>query len=127
MSDDLPVIPADLRKEFTDYYKWIVTLATFVLTVSLSLSSVAKNVAHYKGWLIAGWILLATCIFFNWLLIKSMIGVAAAASSPRETWTKAHYRMLSGVLTRQKVYGNVQNAAFLLGVLCVGLGYALSL
>ncbi len=126
VSENLPAVPPELRRELVDYYKWVVNLSTFVLTVSLTLSTVLGP-PRFRWLLLAGWILLAVCIFFDWMLIKSLLSVAAAAASPQDTWTALHYTMLRGVGPRQKAYGLIQNAAFLLGVLCVVLGYALSL
>lgn len=116
------VIPGDLRRELIEYYKWIVSLATFVLTVSLTLTS-AFHPSAMRWWLLAGWVLLGICIFSNWLLIKSMLALAVTGASAPESWTKAHFMMLNGVLTRQKVYGNAQNATFLLGVACLAIGH----
>lgn len=120
------VIPSELRRELIEYYKWIVSLATFVLTVSLSLTAAVQPVAASRWCLLAGWFLLGACIFSNWLIIKSMLSIAVTGVSAPESWSKAHFLMLDGALTRQKVYGNVQNATFLLGVVCLLVGHIAS-
>ncbi len=120
-------LSTDLRKELIDYYKWVVSLAIFVLTVSLSLSSLVEGETQHKPWLLAGWFLLAICILANWLLIKTLLAAAVAERVPANEWTALHRLLAAGVTTRQKIYANVQNSAFLIGVLCVGLGFVWSL
>lgn len=127
MTDNAGGMSAGLRKELIDYCKWVVSIAVFVLTVSLSLSSVIPGGVQHKSWLIAGWFLLGLCVLANWLLIKTLLAIAAAETVPVAQWTTAHRLLAAGVTTRQKVHANVQNAAFLLGVLCIGLGFVLSL
>lgn len=113
----------DLRRDLIDYYKWVVSLALFVLTVSLSLSSLVESVSGQRGWLIAGWSLLGICVFANWLLIKSLLSAAVCETIPEEELTKHHLRQMNGILKRQQAYALVQNASFLVGVLLVAIGY----
>lgn len=127
MLQDLPEMPAELRRELTDYYKWVVNLATFVLTLSLSLTALLGRPLCGRGWLVAGWLLLAICIFFNWMLIKTMLSLAAAATTPPDARTELYRVMFAGIGVRLRIYGNIQNAAFLLGMGLVAVGFAVSL
>lgn len=113
----------NLRSELIDYHKWIVSLALFVLTISLSLSSLVESVSGQKGWLVAGWVLLGICVFANWLLIKSLLSAAVCKTVPEGDLTKLHLTQMGGALKQQQAYGLVQNASFLVGVLLVAVGY----
>jgi hypothetical protein len=117
-----------LRKDHIEYRKWIVSLATFVLTVSLGLVGlVAKTQPlQYKWVLIAGWLLMGTCIFLNWLIIKRLIGILLLAALSSE---EPSLENVLSALTKidLQLYAFIQNQAFLLGVFAVGLGLVLNL
>ena len=120
-------LTADVRKQLVDYYKWIVTLATFVLTVSISLVSVlGKATLQYRGLLITGWVLLALCVFLNWMLVKRLVSIPiVAAVAPEDEGIR--HRLFRSTLSNMQVYGFVQNLAFLLGIAFVGVALALNI
>ena len=115
-----------VRKDQIEYRKWIVTLATFVLTMSVGLIAHLPKPLHYKWVLILGWLLLGACIFFNWLLIKRLVGISIVTAAAHE---EPDFRHLLPILTRFDIqlYALVQNLAFLGGVLAVALGFILNL
>ncbi len=101
------------RKELVDYYKWTVNLATFILTLSLSLTSVltkAQDLKH-KSLLITGWILLGLCIFMNWLLVKRFITMPIIEQTPEEERGFMAGIMRASFLGNIKSYGFLQNWA----------------
>ena len=117
----------DVRKQLVDYYKWIVSLATFVLTVSVSLVSLlGKATLQYRGLLIVGWVLLALCVFLNWMLVKRLVSMTVVAAVPTEA-EGARHSLFKATLRNMQVYGVVQNAAFLLGILFVGVALVLNI
>jgi hypothetical protein len=116
----------NVRKEQIEYRKWIVTLATFVLTVSLGLIGHLPKPLHYRWLLLTGWLLLGACIFLNWLLIKRFVGISLVAAASQEERT---LERLLPLLTQSNVqfYAFIQNLAFLGGVLAIGIGFFLNL
>jgi hypothetical protein len=116
----------EVRKELVEYYKWIVNLATFVLTVSISLVGLFAQGMSYKALLVLGWVLLGLCIFLNWLLVKRLVTIPIVdAVAPEDAgW---HHRLFKATIGNMKAYGLVQNWAFLLGVLFVCAAFALNL
>ncbi len=116
----------DSRKELVDYYRWIVTLATFVLTVSLSVMALVADSIRFRWLLVLGWALLGLCIFLNWLLVKGLVTLPIVLSVDEESKGKLHDLFLSKLGRRLSIYGTLQNGLFLLGVLAIGLGLALN-
>lgn len=116
----------DVRKQLVEYYKWIVTLATFVLTVSLSFVAIlGQTTLTHRVLLMTGWLFLALCIFLNWLIVKRLVAIPIFAAVAAEDEGKRH-RVFKSAIRRIRVYGTVQNGGFLLGVLCVGVALALN-
>ena len=113
----------DTRKELIDYYKWIVSLATFVLTFSLAALGFRGDSA-VSVLLIIGWAALAVSIFFNLLLVKRLIALPMVAATPEEKreWSHEFYR---DTLGNMKLYGLLQSGAFYLGLVLVPLALAL--
>jgi hypothetical protein len=62
-----------------------VSLATFVLTVSLGfVGLVAKaQPLQHKWLLVSGGLLLEACVVFNWLIIKKLIDILLIAAASR--------------------------------------------
>jgi len=118
----------DVWKELINYYKWIVSVATFVLTVSISVVSfvVEKELCWTNGFL-CGWVLLVICILTNWLLIKGLVQLpievnkflAGEGDNPIDYFRDKKKRM--------NVYAFVQNMAFLLGILLLFLSSIVNL
>ncbi len=115
-----------VRKDQIEYRKWIVTLATFVLTISLGLIGYLPKPLHYKWLLLVGWLLLGGCILFNWLIIKRLVSISLLAAAARE---EPNFLHLFSTVSRLDVqlYAFIQNLAFLGGVLAVGLGFVLNI
>lgn len=115
-----------VRKDQIEYRKWIVTLATFVLTISLGLIGQLPKPIHYKWLLGVGWLLLGACIFLNWLLIKRLVGISLVAAASNEE-PRFELMLHEIIKINIQIYAFVQNVAFLVGVLAVGLGFALNM
>lgn len=116
----------EVRKELIEYYKWVVTLATFILTVSISLVGLFSPGIAHKWLLVSGWVLLGLCVFLNWLLIKRLVTIPIVAAVPEQDEGR-HHRIFKATLDNMKVYAIIQNWAFLLGVFAVGVAMALNL
>jgi hypothetical protein len=119
-------IQDDQRKELIDYYKWVINLATFVLTVSLTLTALFSDGLRTTRLLIVGWILLGLCILFDWVLVKRLTTLPIVLSVPDNQRTWLHRSFLKS-LPNLRIYGLVQNLLFLIGVLVIGIGFALNL
>jgi hypothetical protein len=117
---------SDIRKDLIEYYKWIVNLATFITTVSLSLVALFPKGVRFSWLLILGWVLLAVCIFLNWLLVKRLVSIPIVTSVSEEEMGIYH-ALFMATLGNMTVYGSFQNATFLLGALAIALGFALNL
>jgi hypothetical protein len=75
---------------------------------------------------VLGWILLGTCVFLNWILVKRLVTIPIVdAVAPEDEGP--HHRLFRATMGSMKIYGLIQNWAFLLGVFFVGLGLALNL
>ena len=116
----------DNRKELIEYYKWIINLATFVLTISLTLAGLFSESIQHRRLLVAGWILLGACILFNWVTVKRLTSLPIVLSVPEEKRTWLHRRFLKA-MDNIRIYGLLQNALFLVGILVLGIGFALNL
>lgn len=115
-----------VRRDQMDYRKWIVSLATFVLTVSLGLIGLISGPLAHQWLLVLGWSHLGLCIFLNWLLIKRLVGISLVAARAEQDPALTD---LLDVLCRKNVqwYALIQNLAFLIGVSGVGLGFVFNL
>lgn len=122
--EDSPLIKDALRKELIDYYKWVASLAIFILSTSLALASFLGAPPH-KYLLAVGWVLLAICIVVNWLLVKSLISGGTIASTPVEEWTLKHAAFADGWLSRLKAFGFLQQSSFMLGSALIALAFVL--
>ena len=115
----------ETRKELIQYYKWIVSLATFVLTFSIGALGL-RGAAHVSVLLIMGWSALVISIFFNLLLVKRLITLAIVTSVPEEEREWPHELYLA-TLGNIKAYGFLQNGAFYIGIVLVVVGLALEI
>ncbi len=116
-----------VRKELIEYYKWVVNLATFVLSLSLSLAAFFPNRLHHTALLIAGWLCLGVCTFLNWLLIKGLVTLPLLTSTQEEQRGLLHLLYLRSLHRNHPRYGRWQNWLFLLGCLAIGLAFILEL
>lgn len=115
----------DTRKELIDYYKWIVSLAIFVLTVSLTLAGLFPKGLRYPWLLIVGWVLLGLCIFFNWLIIKRLVTIPIVFATREEDRGVLHDIFIRSMRNLQQ-YALWQNWFFLLGTFAIGVGFVLN-
>lgn len=125
-----PEIPEILQnqeylRDLAGYYKWVVTLALFVLTVSLSLAGLFPEGLDQKWLLVIGWLLLGLCVFLNWVLIKRLITLPIVLNTPRNNHAN-HHRLFLATITNTKAYGLIQNLAFLLGSASIGLAFIIN-
>ena len=65
----------EIRKELIDYYEWIVSLAVFILTISLSLVALFPEGVTHRWLLVVGWVPLGLCVFLNWMLVKRLVTI----------------------------------------------------
>jgi hypothetical protein len=123
-----PLLTDTVRKDQIEYRKWIVSLSTFVLTVSMGLVGILAKSGplQYKRLFIVGWLLLGISIFLNWLIIKNLVALSIVLAALGED---PSFRPLLPLLRKgnMQVYALVQNIAFLLGVSAVALGSILNL
>jgi len=125
--DEIPEVLAndEVRKSLVDYYKWIVSLAVLITTVSLSLIGLIGQGFRYKVPLLVGWGLLVVCIFFDWLLIKRLVTLPIVMQTVEAERDWLHNLFVS-TLRQMKIFGLIQNLAFLLGAALVACGLALN-
>jgi hypothetical protein len=128
VSDDLEAagLPNEIRKELIDYYKWIVNLSIFVLTISLTVSGVFRPHLRYGWLLVIGWMLLGICIFLNWLIVKRLTTAPIVFATDKDQRTHLHQAFINSMRNVQ-LYGLWQNWAFLLGVFAIVIGFSLNL
>ncbi len=125
--DGIPEVLAndEVRKSLVDYYKWIVSLAVLIMTVFLSLIGLIGQGLRYRVFLLVGWGLLVVCIFFDWLLIKRLVTLPIVMQAPEEEPGRLH-NLFASALGHMKIYGLIQNLAFLSGAGLVACGLALN-
>ena len=128
MSDNgIPNVLLDdqIRESLINYYKWMVSLAVLIVTVSVTLIGLIGQNIHYRILMLLGWGLLVVCIFFNWILIKCLVTlpiVMGTESSDRNLPQKNFI----ATFAQSKIYGIIQSLSFLLGSGLVFLGLALN-
>ena len=115
----------EIRTALVDYYKWIVGIAVFVFTISVSFVGLHGGALHYRWMFRLGWILLGLCIFFNLLLIKRFVTLPIVLATPEVKRGVLHALFLL-TLRNMKIYGTLQNACLMLGTLAVSLGFVLN-
>jgi hypothetical protein len=114
------------RTELVDYYKWIVSLAVFVLTISVALVRFLSTPLRHTWLVVIGWLLLGLCIFFNLLLVKRLVTIGAISRMPEEERGPLQHFYIA-TMNNAPTYANIQNAAFSLGVGCIAVGLLLNL
>ena len=106
--DEQQEVSVDIER-LIDYYKWIASLAVFILTISATLGKANDSSIAVSMPLAVGWCFLAACIFFNVQIIKSLV-VYEVGPSPY-----------------LPIYGNVQHWCFYAGTALTSLGLAVRL
>ena len=105
-----------IRKELIEYYKWIASLAIFVLTVTLSVATLGTDFYLERSYRV-GAVLLCLCVVCNWLVVKTLVAKPIAEGALRRgTGGVLHRILLGGVNNRIKIYANLQHLAFLAGL-----------
>lgn len=107
----------EMRKELISYYKWVVSLAIFVITVAVSLISAIESV-HVTHVNKTGLILLTISIFLNWVLIKRLVTTPIVEGTPSENKGLIHSIFEQGG-GNIKWYALAQNLTFVVGILLV--------
>ena len=125
--DEVPKALQDpeIRKALVDYYKWVVSVGIFVFTVSVSFVGLYGADLRHRWLFRSGWTLLGLCILFNLLLIKRFVTLPIVLATPGVDRGFLHQLWLA-TLGHMKVYGSLQNAFLILGVLGVALGFVLN-
>ena len=114
------------RLELVDYYKWIVSLAIFILTISVALVRFLSTPLCYQWLVVVGWLLLGLCIFFNLMLVKRLVTIGAISRmSEKDRGPLQHF--YTATMSNTSVYATIQNAAFMLGIGCVAVGLLINL
>lgn len=109
----------DTRKELVEYYKWVVNLASLVLTVTLSVAALGGNFYLEDSYRL-GAILLSISIFLNWLLVKTLVTVPIVQTEIKNGHAGFLHQLFLGEASwRLQVYGLVQNWSFIIGVILV--------
>jgi len=114
-----------IRKELITYYKWLVNISTFVITIMVSLVSVSDNL-YFSDMLKWGLGLLGVSIFFNWLLIKRLVTFPIVKETKTENIQSIHLIFLKSMFLA-KIYGLLQNWSFILGIVLVFTSFLLRL
>lgn len=130
----LPGIDPEQRKELSDFYKWIVNLAVFVITASVGLATAFSNDLRWVWALTIGWLLLALCIYLNMILVRKLVQLpilekALENATPDEAqnlpyMSKVHLGSYSNNI---RVFSRLQSLAFAIGALIVIATFALNL
>jgi hypothetical protein len=115
----------EVRKTLIDYYKWIVSLAVLIMTISLSLIALIGQDLRYKLLVLVGWSLLVVCIFFDWLFIKRLVTLPIVMQATEVERDQQH-KLFVSALGHMKIFGLIQNLAFLFGAGIVACGLALN-
>lgn len=115
----------EIRKELIDYYKWIVNISIFVITVIVSLVS-ASDSLYFSSLLKFGLFLLGFAIILNWLLVKRLTILPILENMKPEDYKKIHLIFIKS-LSLTNIYGLLQNLSFVFGVVLVFVTFLLKL
>jgi len=113
------------RKELISYYKWIVNLSIFIITVTVSFVSTSKSL-YFSDTLKWGLGLLGLSIFLNWLLVKRLVILPIVEETPVEDIKSIHLIFLKSIFL-VKIYGLIQNWSFVLGMALAIISFILGL
>ena len=111
----------NIRKELISYYKWLVNLSAFIITVVVSLVSVSENL-YFSDMLKWGILMLGLSIFFNWLIIKKLVIVPIVGKTPLEDIKSIHLIFIKNIFLA-KIYGLIQNWAFIIGLVLIVISF----
>jgi hypothetical protein len=107
------------RRDLIEYYKWVVNLASLVLTVTLAVAALGGNFYLECSYRI-GAILLGVSIFLNWLLVKTLVTLPIVQTEIESGRGGVLHNLFShGTGWRMQVYGLIQNWSFLVGLALV--------
>ena len=109
------------RKELIDYYKWIVNLSIFIITITASVVSASSNL-RFSNMLSWGLAFLVISICFNWLLIKRLVSTPIVENTPIKD-IKITHLIFTKSTRLAKIYGLIQNWAFVIGIILVVVSF----
>lgn len=111
------------KKELISYYKWIVSLSIFIITITISLISASGNL-YFSKIFKCGLFLLGISIFFNWLIIKNLVIIFGIEEAPAIRPLKHISKFFLKKITK---YGLFQNWMFLIGISLIFVSFLLGL
>lgn len=115
----------DTRKELISYYKWVVSLLIFIITITISVVSTSSNL-YFSNILKWGLVLSGLSIFLNWILIKKLIIFNIVKKTKIKDFENIHSFFLKNMISA-KIYGFCQNLFFLLGVILIIISFIFEL
>jgi hypothetical protein len=117
-------ISADEREEFVGYFKVIVYLACFALTVSVALVGLLLDPGRQRALLLTGWVLLGVCVLLNLLALRRLLTLPA---DERGDGPLRSVQWLVPPLSRDEMrkYGCLQSLVFTVGCACIGVALLL--
>lgn len=107
----------NIRKELISYYKWIVSLLIFIITITISVVSASNNL-YFSNMLKFGLVLSGISIFLNWLLIKRLIVFNIVEKTKTEDIKNIHLIFFKSMFLA-KMYSFFQNLFFILGIILI--------
>jgi len=115
----------EYRRELIDYYKWMTSLASLTLTLSVMIIGILKNGVRFKWFMLIAWLLLLSCILFNMLIVKRLVICPIVIAKPEEQLNILDWIFLN-TQNNLKWYGNIQNLCFITGTFLLGLALILN-
>jgi len=112
----------DTRKELVEYYKWVVSLCAFILTIIVALVTALDDL-YFSTILKWGVSIILLSIFFNWLLIKKLVTMPIVEKALKDENQGKIYSIFVQNIIAIKIYGLVQNLSFIVGVLLIFLSF----
>lgn len=103
------------------YYRWMASLAIFVLTVTAAAVIVPETPIEFVWFFIVGWGFLGICVYCNVFVINKLLTISGVWSTPPEMRTPEQKRQLQEP-DPMKFYAIVQQRAFYTGAMVVLAG-----
>lgn len=109
-----------MRKELVEYYKWIVNLEAVILTISFTMVGITNTPVGKL--IVVGWVAIMISAFFNMQIVKRLIILKGLTDKKHKTAMDNFYLR---TMSNMSIYGTIQNAAFVIGVIMIVLGFLL--
>lgn len=116
---------SDVRNTFESYFKWIINLSFFILTISVSAVGLFNRLIYYSWLILIGWVMLGITIFLNWLSVKRLVSypfIEKAIENKNDLKAKIMWDTMPNI----QIYSAIQNHLFLWGTFIIFLGFVLS-